>query len=172
MNIKYMSGAAIMAYQVGISNIQSQSKAGKAALTSELKGGAFAELLSQAGPKAVSKPEKSDSASSSEEYLSHLKEKYGIVHIESVSRDQASLDKVGGTMQSGHDVVIAPNMLEKMSNDPDKAAEIEGKIDYFFDNIPKYKAEAAAMGLTFESCGCVVHEDGTVTYICGGGDPP
>ena len=28
------------------------------------------------------------------------------------------------------------------------------------------------MGLTFEPCGVVVHEDGTVTYICGGGDSP
>ena len=75
-------------------------------------------------------------------------------------------------MRSGHDVVVSPIALEKMATDPEKAAKIEGTIDYFFNNIPKYEAEAAAMGLTFESCGCVVHDDGTVTYICGGGDPP
>lgn len=29
-----------------------------------------------------------------------------------------------------------------------------------------------SQGLTFESCGVIVHEDGTVTHICGGGDSP
>ena len=33
-------------------------------------------------------------------------------------------------------------------------------------------AWAASVGLTFEPCGVVIHEDGTVTYICGGGDSP
>lgn len=74
-------------------------------------------------------------------------------------------------MCSGQDVVISPVALEKMANDPEKAARIEGTIDYFFSNIPRYEAEASAMGLTFESCGCVIHDDGTVTFICGASDP-
>ena len=74
---------------------------------------------------------------------------------------------------SGNDVVIAPNILEEMAGDPKKAAYYEQKIDYFFtDVIPNGKAYAASIGLTFEPCGVVVHEDGTVTYICGGGDSP
>ena len=74
---------------------------------------------------------------------------------------------------SGNDVVIAPNILEEMADDPQKAAYYEQKIDYFFtDVIPNGKAYAASVGLTFEPCGVVVHEDGTVTYICGGGDSP
>ena len=81
------------------------------------------------------------------------------------------MDHAGASM-SGTDVVIAPNMLEKMASDPKIANRIEGTIDYFFNNIPKYEQEAAAMGLKFESCGCVVHEDGTVTYICGCADSP
>ena len=105
-------------------------------------------------------------------YMEHLKNKYGNVTIESIGKDQASLEKAGKRM-SGNDVVIAPNIFEEMANDPKKAAYYEQKIDYFFtDVIPNGKAFAASMGLTFEPCGVVVHEDGTVTYICGGGDSP
>ncbi len=105
-------------------------------------------------------------------YMEHLKNKYGNVTIESIGKDQASLEKAGKRMR-GNDVVIAPNIFEEMANDPKKAVYYEQKIDYFFtDVIPNGKAFAASMGLTFEPCGVVVHEDGTVTYICGGGDPP
>ena len=72
----------------------------------------------------------------------------------------------------GRDVIIAPNIIQEMATDTEKANYYEGKIKYIFDNIPKYTREAAAMGLTFESCGIVIHEDGTVAHICGGGDPP
>ena len=105
-------------------------------------------------------------------YMEHLKKKYGRVTIESIGKDQASLEKAGKRM-SGNDVVIAPNILNEMASDPKKAAYYEQKIDHFFtDVIPNGKAFAASMGLTFEPCGVVVHEDGTVTYICGGGDSP
>ena len=120
------------------------------------------------------KPEVSETAETSnvDAYMEHLKKKYGRVTIESIGKDQASLEKAGKRM-SGNDVVIAPNILEEMANDPKKAAYYEQKIDYFFtDVIPNGKAFAASMGLTFEPCGVVVHEDGTVTYICGGGDSP
>ena len=120
------------------------------------------------------KPEVSETAETSnvDAYMEHLKKKYGRVTIESIGKDQASLEKAGKRM-SGNDVVIAPNILEEMANDPKKAAYYEQKIDYFFtDVIPSGKAFAASMGLTFEPCGVVVHEDGTVTYICGGGDSP
>lgn len=105
-------------------------------------------------------------------YLEHLKQKYGRVTIESVGKDQASLERAGRRM-CGNDVVIAPNILKEMASDPKQAAYYEQEIDRFFtDIIPKGKAFAASIGLTFEPCGVVVHEDGTVTYICGGGDSP
>ena len=47
---------------------------------------------------------------------------------------------------SGSDVVIAPNILEQMANDPEKAA--------------------------YEPGGVVVHEDGSATYISGCSDSP
>ncbi len=105
-------------------------------------------------------------------YTEYLKSKYGNVRVESVDRDQRSLDKIAKSM-SGNDVVIAPNILEQMATDSEKAAYYEGKIDYFFNTvIPKETAICASKGLVFEPCGVVVHKDGTVTYICGCSDSP
>lgn len=105
-------------------------------------------------------------------YTEYLKSKYGNVRIESVSRDQKGLDKIAKSM-SGNDVVIAPNILEQMANDSEKAAYYEREIDYFFNTvIPRETAICASKGLVFEPCGVVVHEDGTVTYICGCSDSP
>ena len=87
-------------------------------------------------------------------------------------RDQESLEKAGRRMRD-NDVVIAPNILEDMAGDPKKALYYEQKIDYFFHTvIPQGNAICAARGLVFEPCGVVVHEDGTVTYICGCSDSP
>lgn len=105
-------------------------------------------------------------------YKKYLEKRYGPVTIQSVGKDQASLEAAGKRM-SGNDIVIAPNIFEEMVSDPLKAAYYEQKISYFFtDVIPKGTAWAASVGLTFEPCGVVIHEDGTVTYICGGGDSP
>jgi hypothetical protein len=104
-------------------------------------------------------------------YTEYLKSKYGNVTIQSVGKDQASLDRIGKSM-SGNDVVIAPNILEKMANDSETAAYYENKIDDFFDDIPRSNAWFAAKGLVYEPGGVVVHEDGTVTYISGCSDSP
>lgn len=72
----------------------------------------------------------------------------------------------------GNDVVIAPNILEQMANDPKKAAYYEGKLDDFFNATPRLKASFAEQGLDYQPCGVVVHEDGSVTYIGGCGDSP
>ena len=174
MNIASMDGAALMSYYTGISSVQQSDRVVLSAKQGAFSGGSFISVL-QEQIRGVSESQKIadiDNMPQEEAYMQHLKEKYGMVRVESIGKDQKSLDKVGGTMMSGTDVVMAPNMLTKMAEDPQKAAEIEGKIDYFFNNIPKYEMEAAAMGLKFQSCGCVVHEDGTVTYICGAEDPP
>lgn len=107
-----------------------------------------------------------------EAYRRYLQSKYGNVKIQSIGKDQKSLEQVGKKM-SGNDVFIAPNILGEMANDPEKAAYYEQKIDYFFNNvIPKETAVCAAKGLVFEPGGVVVHEDGSVTYICGCSDSP
>ena len=84
---------------------------------------------------------------------------------------QESLERLGRQM-GGNDVVIAPNMLEQMAIQPEKAAYYERRIDDFFSATPVLKAQFAAQGLTYEPCGVVIHADGTVTCICGGGDSP
>ena len=82
------------------------------------------------------KPEVSETAEASnvDAYMEHLKKKYGRVTIESIGKDQASLEKAGKRM-SGNDVVIAPNILEEMAGDAKKALYYEQKIDYFFNTV-------------------------------------
>lgn len=106
------------------------------------------------------------------EYVQHLQNKYGAhFRVESIPRDAEALERAGWAMH-GDDVVIAPNIVSEMARDLEVAAWYEGTIDHCFAMIPSYTAQAAARGLTFEPCGVVVHDDGTVTFICGGGDSP
>ncbi len=127
-----------------------------------------ADVLEVSGKPEVSE---TDETSNVDTYLKHLKKKYGRVTIESIGKDQASLEKAGKRM-NGNDVVIAPNILEEMAGDPKKAAYYEQKIDDFFNATPRLKAQFAAQGLNYEPCGVVIHEDGSVTYIGGCGDSP
>ena len=125
-------------------------------------GTSFAERLQKTGGAGTSKVD---------DYTEYLRSKYGNVRIQSVGKDQQSLDRAGKSM-SGSDVVIAPNILEQMANDPEKAAYYEGKIDDFFNATPMLTASFAAKGLVYEPGGVVVHEDGSVTYISGCSDSP
>lgn len=107
-------------------------------------------------------------ASKTDAYREYLKERFGNVMIRSVGKDQKSMDTLGfGTSGAGN-VVIAPNILEKMANDPEKAAYYEKKIQEHFDSLPQTKAFLALMGHRMISSGVVIHADGTVTYyLCG-----
>ena len=103
-----------------------------------------------------------------EEYTEYLKSKYGNVMVQSVGRDQNSIDAIGaGTAGTGN-IVIAPNILEEMANNSEKAAYYEEKIQYFLDSVPRYQAELSAMGHEIHSSGIVVHPDGTVTHYISG----
>lgn len=115
--------------------------------------------------------EETRTASSVEDYRKYLVQKYGNVSIQNVGKDQKSLERIGKSM-SGNDVVIAPNILEQMANDPEQAAYYERKIDDFFAATPRLTASFAARGLVYEPGGVVIHEDGTVTYIGGCSDSP
>ena len=81
-------------------------------------------------------------------YRAHLEKKYGKVTIQDVPKDQESLERLGRQM-GGNDVVIAPNMLEQMAIQPEKAAYYERRIDDFFRATPALKAQFAAQGLTY-----------------------
>lgn len=168
MDLRGLSGSAMTAYMTGMQAIgQSKDISKQVALatkTGSVSYSSFATVLKQSGARNTAGVEMKGQT---ECYYDHLKEKYGIVRIESVGRDQRSLDKIAGTM-SGSDVVIAPNMLEKMAREPETAKYYEDKIDDYFNNfVPQETAWCAARGLVFESCGVVIHEDGTMTEICG-----
>lgn len=119
----------------------------------------------------LQKTEEAADTSKVDAYTEYLRSKYGNVKIQSIGKDQQSLDRVGKSM-SGNDVVIAPNILEQMANEPEKAVYYEGKIDDFFNATPMLTASFAAKGLVYEPGGVVVHEDGSVTYIGGCSDSP
>lgn len=111
----------------------------------------------------------SSAATRMEEYTEYLKARYGAgVMVKSVGKDQRSFDSLGaGTAGTGN-VVIAPNILEQMANDPEKAAYYEGKIQYYFDSLPRLQAQMSIMGHEIHSSGIVIHEDGTVTHYVSG----
>ena len=135
-------------------------------------GGEFLRLTRQVGGSPPTAEPAAPDSGKTEAYTEYLRRKYGTVTIQSVGRDPESLQRAAGNM-SGHDVIIAPNILSKMAGDIQTALYYERKIDYFFDTIiPQETARCAAMGLVFEPCGVVVHEDGSVTYICGCSDSP
>lgn len=72
------------------------------------------------------------------DYAEYLKKTYGNVTIKSVGKDQRSMDDLGmGTAGTGN-VVIAPNILEQMAQDPEKAAYYEEKIKRYFQELQIY----------------------------------
>ena len=150
MSIFGVNGALAGAYQYAASKDVNKA---------DTKGTNFIEQLQETSTSKV------------DAYTEYLKSKYGKVTIQSIGKDQASLDRAGKSM-SGGEVVIAPNIFEQMANDSEKAAYYEQKIDNVFAKIPEYTAYAATQGLTFESCGVIVHEDGTVTYYLSGEESP
>lgn len=152
MSILGVNGALAGAYQYA----NRTQKAGAS-------GASFTQQLQKTGEAA--------NTSKVDTYTEYLRSKYGNVRIQSVGKDQQSLDRIGKSM-SGSDVVIAPNILEQMANDPEKARYYEQKIDDFFNAIPSLTASFATKGLVYEPGGVVVHEDGSVTYIGGCSDSP
>ncbi|MBR1641595.1 MAG: hypothetical protein IJ683_04645 [Butyrivibrio sp.] len=101
-----------------------------------------------------------------EAYKNSLQSKFGCpITVASVGKDQNSMDRfAGGTAGSGN-VAIAPNILEQMTNDPEKAAYYEKKIsDYYNYGIANSQMAAAAIGHRVISDGLIIHEDGTVTH--------
>lgn len=109
-----------------------------------------------------------------EAYKNSLQSKFGCpITVASVGKDQNSMDRfAGGTSGSGN-VAIAPNILEQMANDPEKAAYYEKKIsDYFNYGVPKTDSFMAMIGHRKTSEGLVIHEDGTVTHYLSGEESP
>ncbi len=108
-----------------------------------------------------------------EAYKNSLQSKFGCpITVASVGKNQNSMDRfAGGTVGSGN-VAIAPNILEQMANDPEKAAYYEKKIQEHFDSLPSTEAFLGAHNLRMTTSGVTIHEDGTVTYYCSCEETP
>lgn len=128
----------------------------------------FSGTLSAKRAENMAQAAEETSTSKVDAYTKYLKSRFGNVMIQDVGKDQKSMDALG-TNTSGHNnVVIAPNILEKMATDPKKAAYYENKIQIGLDGFQKCQAELSLMGHEIHSYGVVVHSDGTVhTYVCG-----
>lgn len=120
----------------------------------------FSDMLQTAG--------ETKEASRSDMYQQYLKQRYGNVMIQSVGKDQSSMDKIGAATSGTGNVVIAPNILEQMADDPKKASYYEAQIRHYFDSLPQCKAQLSLMGHEIHSSGIVIHPDGTVTHYVSG----
>ena len=152
MNFSNVAGVMQMAYQY-------QNRTQK----TSVNGNSFTNSLQEASGANVSKVDA---------YTEQLRAKYGNVMIMKVGNDQSSMDNLGMGTAGYSNVVIAPNILEQMANDPEKAAYYEEKIQQHFDSIPETEAFMAAMGHVTTSAGVVIHEDGSVTYYLSGEEGP
>ena len=136
-------------------------------------GSGFLKLLEKMGKAenpsgAEANPGVSAEMSKSDIYRQYLKQKYGNVMIQNVENNQKSIDKIGAGTAGTNNVVIAPNILEEMANDPKKASYYEGQIRHYFDTLPQCSAQLSLLGHEIHSSGIVIHPDGTVTHYISG----
>jgi len=153
MSILGVNGALAGAYQY----------ANRTQKTSTNRTG-FTEQLQKTGEAAET--------SKVDAYQKYLEQKYGPIMVRSVGSDQKSMDALGTGTYGMNNIAIAPNILEEMANNPEKAARYEKIIDDFFASQPMVKAQMAAGGFEIQSYGVVIHPDGTANYyVCGDVSP-
>ena len=153
MSILGVNGALAGAYQYA--NSSQKTSANKAS---------FTEQLQKTGEAAET--------SKVDAYQKYLEQKYGPIMVRSVGSDQKSMDALGTGTYGMNNIAIAPNILEEMANNPEKAAHYEKIIDDFFASQPMVKAQMAAGGFEIQSYGVVIHPDGTANYyVCGDVSP-
>ena len=153
MSILGINGALAGAYQYA--NRTQKTSANKAS---------FTEQLQKTGEAAET--------SKVDAYQKYLEQKYGPIMVRSVGSDQKSMDALGTGTYGMNNIAIAPNILEEMANNPEKAAHYEKIIDDFFASQPMVKAQMAAGGFEIQSYGVVIHPDGTANYyVCGDVSP-
>lgn len=116
----------------------------------------FAETLSQLQQASVS---------SDDDYLTKLQSKFGSgVFVRDLSYNKVNIDYIGNATLGQGNVIIAPNILEKMAPDPETRRYYEQKIQAHFDTIPEANALMAVHGRQIVSSGVIIHADGKVTY--------
>ena len=128
------------------------------------RGTSFTDQLQKTGEAAET--------SKVDAYQKYLEQKYGPIMVRSVGSDQKSMDALGTGTYGMNNIAIAPNVLEEIANNPEKAAHYEKIIDDFFASQSMVKAQMAAGGFEIQSYGVVIHPDGTANYyVCGDVSP-
>ena len=117
----------------------------------------------------VKQTAENSSASREEQYVEYLKQRYGAnVMVKNIGNDQRSIDNFGASIAGYNNVAIAPNILEKMANDPEKAAYYEKIIQKELDNIPRCKAAMSMNGFEMSSYAVGIDENGVGhVYVTG-----
>ena len=118
---------------------------------------------------AIKQTAESSSADRTEQYVEYLKQRYGAnVMVKNIEHDQRSVDNFGASIAGFNNVAIAPNIVEQMANDPEKAAYYEQKIQQALDDFPKCQAELSMMGHEVHSYAVGIDENGVVhEYVTG-----
>ena len=152
MNIGNVDRRALLAAYSYVNQMRKSSTTGKIS---------FADMIKQTAENT--------SVSRKDQYVEYLKQRYGVnVMVKNIGKDQRSIDNFGASIVGYNNVVIAPNILEKMVNDPEKAADYENKIKAALDKFPKCQAELSAMGHEIHSYAVGVDADGIVhIYVTG-----
>ena len=118
----------------------------------------------------VKQTAENSSASREEQYVEYLKQRYGAnVMVKNIGNDQRSIDNFGASIAGYNNIVIAPNILEEMANNPEKAAHYEKIIQKGLDDIPRCKAEMSMNGFEMSSYAVSIDEKG-VGYVYVTGD--
>lgn len=96
--------------------------------------------------------------------LKELEEKFGMkIDVRSVKKGDKNVSKYA-TSPGTSPIVIAPNILEKMTTDLALKQRITGCIQKHIDSIPSGRKFLAVHGRQLIATGTIVHEDGTVTH--------
>lgn len=104
-----------------------------------------------------------------DEYAEFLRSKFGAnVIIQDVGKDRRSFDSLGANTTGYNNVVIAPDILERMAHDPKMADFYESKIQAGLDHFREVKAQLLASGFEIYSYGVCIHPDGTVSTFAFG----
>ena len=98
-------------------------------------------------------------------YLQGLKEKYPDVNVTVADfKNEKQEDNYMFGCSGGNNIVIAPNIIEKMARDPATAAKYEKYIAEAPEATEIMREGIAAHGGEMVACGTAIDENGKVTY--------
>lgn len=167
---KYMNPVGTTTYDARKTNAKSEKEDKKAANTDKAD---FSSYLDN----AVNKNEKKDDilvgapgngdvkiSKTAQEYLKKLKEKYP--DMDFIVSDYSSDEEADSLLAKGkgkYNVLITPDLLERMAADESVAAEYEGKIEQSVQDIETVKEELGEDADMIKSFNITVSADGEVS---------